>query len=176
MQSLNYKTGAITLSVEVAAGNHVTYDVKLCGPLASTHPQYRLIHLLAAYEPLRNRIFIEDLRGNGYHSEIQAQGVGTLLVNTLLQILQRDYPATTNVYGEISRLGDPKEQPLAAQCAAHREGFWRSFGFRIEDSPKAERLILATLADLKLKRSGATINGSLPRFIDLQHFSINSVL
>ncbi|MDD5301453.1 MAG: hypothetical protein PHD65_13310 [Gallionella sp.] len=167
MEFLRYNKNGCSLSVEISQSTNINYNVIFCGPLTTINPQMRRVHLLAAFELGAPRIYMEDLRGNGHSSGLHAQGTGTLLFNTLLQFFHRDYSPNTPVYGELSTIGDPKEPSLAKMCAEHREGFWSSFNFRIEDGTRAQRVIRASLGALKPKLTEKTIQGLFPRFIDI---------
>lgn len=171
MESLCYTKNGCTLSVEISESGNINYDAAFLCPAVETEQHLQRVCILAAFEPQNRRIFMEDLRGNGHGSGLQGQGIGTLLFNTVLQLFQSKYPTDTLVYGELSTNRDPKEPSLARICAERREGYWSSFGFRVEEDPRQERFILATLGELALKRHGKDIQGLFPRFVDLSELS-----
>lgn len=88
-----------------------------------------------------NHITIEDLNGNGYSSEFQNQGFGTLVVNVLILNIQEylfrqgyDYhDRRWVVRAEISTVGDPDEEPQKTQCRERRVHFWHRFGLTLAE-------------------------------------------
>ncbi|MDP2716650.1 hypothetical protein [Rheinheimera sp.] len=128
---------------------------------------YREFKLLLEYS--HDSAFIEDIQGNNYDSGLQGKGIGSLLVNTAIQVLRKKLPIDSLISGQMSDVGDPIESVLLKRCQQHRSAFWASFGFNIQPGMAGHEKIRALLSDLKVKENGLTLD-KFPRFIPLSDF------
>ena len=100
--------------------------------------------------------------------EAQGLGIGSLLVNTALLYLKRQYPGSTEVFGNMMDPNDPTEPLAAREAELRRFHFWKSFGFSCIE-PGYGRKITAHLKalNLKVEPKGGSL---LPRWIPLEDF------
>lgn len=170
MHELTYSENGYLLTIRESSGADRSYDIVLSGKLHGCYMLEPKVKLLAVFESHRQRLYIEDVQGNGYKTGIQAQGIGTLLFNTALQLFKRDYPSEMLVYGELSEIGDPTDPVLAKECKDRRESYWSSFGFTIGSGGYTGTTITAVLGELKPKTQDVRIHGQFPRYVALERF------
>jgi len=170
MREFKYAENGYLLTIQESPGFSRKYNVELSGCLHGCAMLEPKVRLLAAFEPFRPRLCIEDVQGNGYSSGIQAQGIGTLLFNTALQLLLQRYPPEMLVYGELSDVGDSRDPSPAKECKDRRERFWRSFGFDVGSGGYTGTTITSALCALRLKTQDVRIHGRFPRYIELDRF------
>lgn len=124
-----------------------------------------------------NRVRVTDLVGNGYYSDYQGGGYGTLIFNIGIQALYAFYGITPSdplaheivVFGKVSSSGDPDEDPARSECRDRRNGFWAGHGFKLKEPEEFDTTMKARLVDLHLRVGGMTANGT-PRTVELEEF------
>jgi hypothetical protein len=126
--------------------------------------------VILAHQPSATKVLIEDLCGSGHYSGHKGEGIGTLLTNALITILQSRLIGTTKVIGELTHAGDPDEDELRAKCKQDREHFWERFGFKVVPGTRNDR-IEADLQDLQVV-GGKPVFGVVPRCLDQSNLSI----
>ena len=116
-------------------------------------------------------VAFRDLVCNGFGSEKQGIGLGTLAVNTAIQALKRYYPANAPVRGYLS---NPPEDRLPRDHRVNleeaRRAFWRRFGMEIAaGDAEGKEYIVSTVGQLTCIERG-TVAGLYPRYVPLEDF------
>jgi hypothetical protein len=67
-------------------------------------------------------IKIDDLQGSGHFSGFKGKGIGTLLTNVLITILQESINGSIVVTGDLTHVGDPEEPTLKVMTTRRAGG------------------------------------------------------
>lgn len=166
------KDGArVSAKADRGLGGNIVYRVELVARLRPDVVSGRQrVFLTAEYERSRQRIYIEDVVGNGYDSGIQGIGTGTLLVNTAIQMFRGHHPPGMAVEGHLSSQGDPDDAKTATHCHTNRVRFWAGYGLHDAGRTLYGALLKGTLQDMEARRVDRTILGRIPVMIRLDEF------
>lgn len=124
-----------------------------------------------------NKVVVTDLLGNGYNTDYQNSGYGTLIFNIAIQALYALFGISNNgtlasqinVCGMVSSQGDPEEGPERLECRSRRNSFWEKRGFKLKEPEAFDTYMKARLIDLVIRSHGITANGT-PRSVSLCEF------
>lgn len=121
-----------------------------------------------------DHVVIWDLLSNGFGSEKQGIGLGTLVVNTAIQALKRHYPASAPVSGHLANPPDfdhPYQRPALEEA---RRAFWKRFGLVVAPiDADGKEYIRSTVGQLVCIEYGK-VAGLYPRYVPLDEFSPGS--
>lgn len=125
----------------------------------------------------QKRVRVTDLVGNGYQSDLQGKGYGTLIFNVGIQAvccvmgieMTSDNAKEINVSGKVSSMGDPDDEPERSVCRDRRNRFWADRGFILADQSAFDTSMKATLAELKPRGQGIADNGA-PKNLNIDCF------
>lgn len=127
----------------------------------------REVVLRAVYTPLTEKVYLIDLAGNGEGSGLESIGIGTLMLNTAIQIFRADCPEETHITGELTDVDDPQEDiELAKSCRERRSRFVKSFGLKIK-AGYPWSTCYGMLNEIHLKTEPIFIRGMFPRYVEL---------
>lgn len=124
-----------------------------------------------------DNVTVTDLIGNGYFSNYQSCGYGTLIFSIGVQVIYSYFGMASGdkaakeiiLTGKVSNREDPDEEQEKVKCGTRRNRFWSGNGFRLREPNKYNTIMKACLADMIIQKKGVTANGT-PRNIGLEEF------